>query len=516
MKPNYPQGDTYFGKKIEVIFFLIFFCCITFFAVWRLDSVPPLWWDEGWTISVAKNWIHDGHYGLYNQSKAVSKGLAGLLPTISAAALSFKIFGVGVWQARLPFVLITLATFLGLFLLSDRIYSRHEAWGTMFVLLFMIGGQVSPPLIESRQVLGEMPAIFFFLLGVACLSLALEKSRWYLVITCIFIGISAQTKAQMRPFLFLSLTLPIMIYSLKQNWVAVRILLANFLGSLYFYIIFNEINNRITSSDVVSGTATGLINVTGIVPILSVRILAGKVFLVMGLPILLGIIYEIRKLIPVILNTTEVNTKELIRLIILIFVTSWVGWYLLLAMWWPRYLYPALIVGSMYISSLLVQLTINLNIKHFRTQKIQDQMFKVLGLILAIILITYTVPFTIIKYMDAFTSKEGQGFIEVVDYINNITSKSSLIETYDSEIFFLLEREYHFPPDSISVDLIRNREFHIDDPIEYYPLEVDPDHIVIGGFGRMWGLYDEVIHTDNFKLVLENSRYQIYERIRDD
>ncbi len=30
----------------------------------RLVAVPPLWWDEGWTLTVARNWVESGHYGL--------------------------------------------------------------------------------------------------------------------------------------------------------------------------------------------------------------------------------------------------------------------------------------------------------------------------------------------------------------------------------------------------------------------------------------------------------------------
>ena len=33
---------------------------ILFLVSVRLESVPPLWWDEGWTLSVARNWIGDG------------------------------------------------------------------------------------------------------------------------------------------------------------------------------------------------------------------------------------------------------------------------------------------------------------------------------------------------------------------------------------------------------------------------------------------------------------------------
>ena len=29
-------------------------------ATVKLESAPPLWWDEGWTLSVARNWTEQG------------------------------------------------------------------------------------------------------------------------------------------------------------------------------------------------------------------------------------------------------------------------------------------------------------------------------------------------------------------------------------------------------------------------------------------------------------------------
>jgi hypothetical protein len=46
-----------------------------FASLFRLDSVPPLWWDEGWTLSVARNWLEHGHYGRLLAGDFVPPGL---------------------------------------------------------------------------------------------------------------------------------------------------------------------------------------------------------------------------------------------------------------------------------------------------------------------------------------------------------------------------------------------------------------------------------------------------------
>ncbi|NOZ06781.1 MAG: hypothetical protein GXP41_10625, partial [Chloroflexi bacterium] len=88
-------------------------------------------------------------------------------------------------------------------------------------------------------------------------------------------------------------------------------------------------------------------------------------------------------------------------------------------------------------------------------------------------------------------------------------------ETYDSELFFLLNRRYHYPPDQIHVDLIR-RAPRQDVPIDYDPLAADPDYLVVGPFSRGWHLYDPVLEAGAFRLIRNYGRYKIYERVRGD
>jgi len=90
-----------------------------------------------------------------------------------------------------------------------------------------------------------------------------------------------------------------------------------------------------------------------------------------------------------------------------------------------------------------------------------------------------------------------------------------LIETYDSELLFLLNRPYHYPPDQIVVELIR-RTFHYEDytDIDYDPLAANPDYLIVGPHSKQWQLYDPVLRTGAFRLLQSYKRYQIYERVR--
>src|SRR5512133_1326747 len=77
-------------------------------AVWRLDLAPPLSWDEGWTLTLARTWVEQGNYGLPLDGQLRAPGLNAAFPVTAPVALSLKILGVGAWQGRLPGVLFTL------------------------------------------------------------------------------------------------------------------------------------------------------------------------------------------------------------------------------------------------------------------------------------------------------------------------------------------------------------------------------------------------------------------------
>src|SRR5215510_8317731 len=71
----------------------------------KLESAPPLWWDEGWTLSVARNWVERGYYGRLLAGKPAPPGLEAAFPITAVVSFSFRLLGVGVYQARAPGVI---------------------------------------------------------------------------------------------------------------------------------------------------------------------------------------------------------------------------------------------------------------------------------------------------------------------------------------------------------------------------------------------------------------------------
>ena len=209
------------------------------------------------------------------------------------------------------------------------------------------------------------------------------------------------------------------------------------------------------------------------------------------------------------------DAVELLRLSILGFVGSWLAWYISLALSLDRYLFPAVFIGSIFTSALIYELTFEFNFKltvnnasaiFFRSRKRHN-----FGAFLALLMIGLLLPFTL-SYLYNLYTKPGISVAEVTQYIENTTEDDVLVETYESELYFLLDRDYHYPPDETDVQIISKVFLNSDEAYEYDPLAVDPDLLVIGQFADLSRIYDQVLSSGEFRLIKTFPDYELYAR----
>ena len=74
------------------------------------------------------------------------------------------------------------------------------------------------PLLMGRQVLAEMPMLFYLLGGYVCLLLALRRSPWFLLPAALLGGLGLTSKLQAIPFWYLSLLVPLSVALLGRRW----------------------------------------------------------------------------------------------------------------------------------------------------------------------------------------------------------------------------------------------------------------------------------------------------------
>jgi 4-amino-4-deoxy-L-arabinose transferase-like glycosyltransferase len=484
---------------------------------YRLEEIPPFWLDEGWVMSVARNWVELGRYVSLVDGRPTPPSMLNIgFPAVAPITLSFRLFGVGIWQGRLPGVLFTIGALCLLYHLALRLYDRTIARGTLFVAVFMSGPLVLHPFFMGRQALGEMPAVFLLLAGYDTFLSWRRCPLLLLPLAALFWGLAAATKMQALPFLVVGLAAPIVVALARRRWRPVGPMLAGLCGFMAWFWLFRRVQEGLLQAHMFP-QKMDLYSTTAIVPVLLVRVQAAARLLLHGLPALLGVCYGAWRYETGRTKLTHDNDEDIVRQSLFFLVTSWMAWYLLLSIGWARYLFVPVFVGSMFAAVMLSDLTSEFSIP--ATVKSAADTFLRLrfGLgnfyALSAILLFTLVPLTLINLYYGYT-RPDRSASEVAEFLNSATPPDALIETYDMELFVLLNRRYHHPPDEIQLKLNRRTFLGQDVAIDYDPMAADPDYLVVGPHSRMWHLYDPILKTGSFRLVLERSRYKVYERIR--
>ena len=488
-------------------------------ATAKFESVPPVWWDEGWTLSVARNWTEQGHYGRLLEGKPAPPGLEATFPVSFPVSFTFQLFGVGVWQGRLAILPYLLGALVVVFYLARRLYNQPIAVATLLVLLFMLPRTELHPILVGRQVLGEMPALFYLLTGYAFFLLALEGKLWPLPVVVGFWGIALITKAQVMPFWAASLIIPLAMALWNKNWRRSTLFAISFVCSVILYAILLWLWRVFLQQAFPQSPVFGMYQVTALVVAIPPRVSALFMTFAYGLPTLLGLCHGVLGFMRSKDKFAPKAHTEVVRLALLVLAGSWFAWYVTLSVGWPRYLFPATFIGSIFVAAMLYQLTDHFNVDW--TVRSAGSLLRNLrasrqgiGAFIAIVLITNAFPRTLRMLYESYVVKADASALEVVEFLNTRTSSDSIIETYDSELFFLLNRPYHYPPDQIHVELNRRTFLKQHLSIDYDPLAADPDYLVVGPYSKLWKLYDRAVQSGSFRLVQPYGRYEVYERVR--
>lgn len=498
---------------------------------WKPAQVPPVWYDEGSKISLARNWVELRHYGylLMGEPVPVSIMFTGM-PAVAPIALSFRFFGIGLWQARLPGIFFTLGGLAVLYYLAGRLYDRSVAVGTLTVALLLSPQRDLHPVLLGRQALGEMPAVFFLLVGLALFSWAWKRPRSALPLAILFWALSLRTKPQMLPFLAAGLSFPLAIAFWKRCWRTARILMLGLLGTLVTFGLLTRGQELLLRSQLFTASSghdlyswlhsapeywfTHVV-VLDLLP----RLMALYVVVGFGMPVLLGLCYTAWKSVRNLHHMDLDNDREVCRLVLWTFAASCMGWFLLLSAGWPRHLFTAAFVGNVFVALLLQDVAGGFNLPRLARRGVEvlkHPRFTVpgMGMLLAVIFIPAAFLTNVATLYDSYVVSSDDSVLQAIRFLNTQTSSDAVIETYERELFFLLERPYHYPPRRVENQLIRRNHLRRNTVIDYDPLSADPDYLVVGDFSRTWHVYDSVLETGAFRPVFTSTRYEIYERVR--
>jgi hypothetical protein len=487
-------------------------------GLWNLSG-PPMWWDEGWTLSVARNWVETGHYGRFLAGEPAPPGLSASFPTVAGVALSFQLFGVGIWQGRLFIVVGMIVSLLASYYLAARLYNRTIAIGTLVFLLLLTMHPQLHPLIQGRQVIAEMTMYSLLLGGYICFYHALQRSFWWLIPTWILWGVALSSKAQVEPFWLAALLVPMLAVLIKRQWRMAGLLLAGLAGSFLFDELYNQLLWAWLSNQTIVGDGvTGLRELIGFVLLPANRLLALRIVLFAGLLPMMGLLYALWREGWQWWQASTLSAPQVLRLSLLALAGSWFAWFLLLSVGTPRYFFPPVFLGSMFVAVALHDFTGGFRVKETLDRVVlalkEQAWLRAIGSLCMIVLLTLVLSVTLLTFYRYYITYSSTSAVEVANFFHTQTPPDTLIETYESELHFLLDRPYHYPPDQVHVELNRRAMWLQEVEIDYDPLAADPDYLVTGEFVSKNDLYAPVLETDAFRLVETIGNYKIYERVR--
>ena len=509
---------------------------------------PAMWWDEGWTLSVARNWAETGRYARLRDGVPTAPGLEASFLVTLPVGLSMRLLGVGIWQGRIFGVLCMVAVLLLLAALAARLYDGKVAVATVAAALLLTPHPQLNPLLQGRQVLAEIPMLAYLLGGYLCLWWALAGPRLAVVPAAMLLGMAWISKAQTAPFLMVSLVAPILAALITRRW-ATSILCAGALAGAYLVArsLPPFVSTILFDHSLPGDPVSGLLDVVAVVLTPFHRLYALSNLLSFGLPTLLGLTWALPKVwrslwetedgesenkrvqgkihsdqiktdrVPPAACPRQASAASDLRLALLAFAGSWLGWFVTLSVGVPRYMSPAVLVGCIFLAAMLRNLT-----DDFDLPRSLERLMALLsrrqpsraGAAAMLALVLTTAALTLAALGLARYYPDDDHSAQRVAAALNAMPPGTRVETYESELHFLLDQPYHYPPDQVHVELNRRSLLGQATPVAYDPLVSDPDVLVVGTFARGNDLYTPVLTSGAFRQIIRDGAYEVYQRVR--
>jgi 4-amino-4-deoxy-L-arabinose transferase-like glycosyltransferase len=232
--------ELFIEKNKEIILTLLL-ALTAFCIVFHFTDTPRTWTDEGIFTNVSENIALNGVVGIQTNPGVYMK-LGPLLstnyPVFFSVALAFKLFGIGLWQARLSMIIYMFSLVILYYFFVKRRYGNY--FGIMAVLLLI---SFAPFYGNGRPVQGEIAGLFFLVLGALFLLYFEEsnfESKKFAIYCGLFLGLAAATKTLYLLLLLVALPLVLFFWYKKiQNKKNILILLGVFLIPIIIWFIFS-------------------------------------------------------------------------------------------------------------------------------------------------------------------------------------------------------------------------------------------------------------------------------------
>lgn len=486
-------------------------------SLYRLEDYPVTWFDEGSHLHVPKALVQHGVYadpsseGYRYFGPAVGVGPTVMLPIAGV----FGVAGIGLLQARVVMALYLIAAMALLTVAAWRLFGLEVA-----IVASMLAGLSSGVnmLYLGRQALGEVPALAFTLLGIVLWWRSLDAAGWRnapLWASGVAFGLAGLTKNQSA--LLIAATLAALyvvdrVYYRKLTPLHVAVPLAGVVGFLasgylLYTLLIGGAENVLATLRLMRDASAGAAFTFSPGRLLSsLKFLAGPDdFGFWGLPgLAYGLVLSRRRDLP-----------GLRQGFVALFVVVGLAWYSVASIGWTRYAFPALAVNSIFVAKLVVDVVRALATSGEAPAETTARMGRAVAVSLGVaVLLGYSLQAQARPLIQA-DDRTPQA---VARFLDLSVSRSEVIETWETELGFLTDHRYHYPP-SGRLDLAVRSKWQtgaVAAP-EYDPIvEARPDYLVVGPFAKYTGIYDTFLRDDSrsprprLSLIAAIGQYDVY------
>jgi 4-amino-4-deoxy-L-arabinose transferase-like glycosyltransferase len=494
---------------------VIFAVLALFLATYNLELYPRTWFDEGSHLHVPKVLVQHGVYAdLSSEGFRYYGPTTGVGPTVLLPiALVFKLAGIGLLQARLVMAVYLLVAIVLFAAVTRRLHGTTTAYLAAALL-------VTSPSVNliylGRQVLGEVPALAFLMLGILAWLRGIEQDRratLHLSLAALGFGLAALTKNQ-----FGLLLVPSLLALWLANRIYYRLLTPRFfafpllgvLGAMALGYLAQLAIAMAGSGDALETVRQSREASAGAIFVFSpARALSSLKFL--ASPDVFGF-WGIPALVYAAALARERSRTGLQQALLVAFAAVGLAWYAVGSIGWPRYAFPALAVIALFVAQLFYDL-----IQAFGralttttaspTGRSAAQAFALLSGLALLLL------FPLQTQLRSLLTADDRSPQRVAAYLDDHVSRTAIIETWEPELGFLTDHTYHYPPLGWLERAVRSKWLRPDSALTGYdPIaEARPSYLVIGQFGKYTGIYATVIARQPGRIVASIGEYDIWE-----
>lgn len=220
----------FFRKYFFELMLVLIVLSVLIFSLSTLTTKPRLWTDEGLSIELARNFSLYGKLDVIS-SPGIFSGVPFLLqstgyPMTIALAVFFKIFGLGLVQARLFALALMVILLILIYWFAKKQFGKTNAlWAVFLIATF------APFYGNGRCITGEILGFIFFILG---LNYFLDRYRLWL--SGLFFGLAVVTKPSVY-LLIIPAVLIILLIEKRQFFSQALKLFAGMLPAAFLWVV---------------------------------------------------------------------------------------------------------------------------------------------------------------------------------------------------------------------------------------------------------------------------------------